>query len=111
MRTKNSRPHDEDEAAWLADVKRVPCVFCNARPPVEGHHPKQGLHFLAIAACDTCHDARVWRIGGITEQEASNETVRRVIRYRAGLQIHSAPRRSAKPSPCARPDKIIPRTA
>jgi len=111
MRTKNARAIDPDEAAWLADVKRVPCVFCDAAPPVEAHHPRQGLHFEAIAACDPCHDARVWRIGGMTEQEASNETTRRVIRLRAGKPILPAPSLRKRPNRALSSSKIIPRAA
>ena len=85
MRSKNARPIDADEAAWLADVKSVPCVFCDKPPPVEGHHVKQGRHYCAVAACKACHDARVWHVGKMTEFDAINETVRRVVRLRAGV--------------------------
>jgi len=92
VRTKNARNIDADEAAWLADVKSVPCVFCEANPPGEAHHWKQGRHFIAIAACKKCHDARVWRIGKMSEQDAANETVRRVVRLRAGKAQMVAPK-------------------
>lgn len=105
MRSKNSKPIDDDEAEWLADVKSVPCVFCDAMPPVEAHHPKQGLHFGTVAACKPCHDARVWRIGGMTEQEAANETTRRVVRMRAGKRILIREPRAW----CPPVSKIVPR--
>lgn len=106
MRTKNARAIDADEAAWLADVKSVSCVFCDAPPPVEAHHWYQGHHFLAIAACHACHDARVWRVGGMTQQEAANETVRRVVRFRAGKLIRTAPALRKRPAPSS---KVLPR--
>lgn len=106
MRTKNARAIDDDEAAWLADVKRVPCVFCDTDPPVEGHHWYQGHHFIAIAARDPCHDGRAWNVGGMTEHEAANETVRRVVRLRAGKPIFPAPALRKHPAPSS---KILPR--
>ena len=106
MRTRNARAIDADEAAWLADVKSVPCVFCDAPPPVEGHHWFQGHHFIAIAACHACHDARVWNIGRMTEHEAANETARRVVRLRAGKAIITAPSLRKRHAPSS---KILPR--
>lgn len=115
MRTKNARPLDDDEAAWIADVKSVPCVFCDAPAPVEAHHVWQGHHFVTVAACHACHEARVWNLGGMTEHEAVNETTRRVVRFRAGKPINPAPRLRtqqrprAKRSALAPSSKILPR--
>lgn len=115
MRSRNSRPHDDTESQWLADVHHVFCVFCNDATggPVEAHHPTgcQGLHFLTCAACKRCHDGHVWRIGGITEVEAANETVRRVLLLRAGTPYIPQPseplRRSRERKRGS--DKIVPR--
>ncbi len=95
MRTKNSRAIDCDEAAYMADVKRCPCVICNAPPPVQCHHPEQGLHFCGIAVCPDCHggpgypngwhgDKSRWRAAKMTEMRAINETRRRVELLREG---------------------------
>jgi hypothetical protein len=91
MRTKNARAIDADEAAWLADVKSVPCVFSDKPPPGEAHHVKQGRHFCTVATSPECHAARVWRLGKMTELDAVNETIRRVVRLRAGKQQQAAP--------------------
>ena len=113
MRTKNARPIDALESAWLADVKSVPCVFCDDMPPVEAHHPRgcQGLHMMAIAACPSCHNARVWTFVSITEMEATNETIRRVLMLRAGTPYLPQPaeplRRSRERKRGS--DKILPR--
>lgn len=113
MRSKNSRRIDTLEAEWLADVKCVYCVFCDGTNECEGHHPTgcQGLHFLACAACKRCHDGHVWRIGGISEVEAANETVRRVLLLRAGTPYIPQPseplRRSRERKRGS--DKIVPR--
>lgn len=113
MRTRNSRPIDALESEWLADVKSVPCVFTDAPPPCEAHHPQgcQGLHFMAIAASKEAHDGHVWRLGAMTEQEATNETIRRVLLLRAGTPYIPQPteplRRSRERKRGS--DKILPR--
>ena len=55
MRTKNANPIKADESAHLARVKSVACVLCEHEPPVTAHHPIQGLHWVAVAVCDHCH--------------------------------------------------------
>ncbi len=107
MRTLNSRAIDDDELAWLRDVKSVLCAFCNASAPTEGHHAWQGLHFMTISACHDCHDARVWNIGGMTEAEAVNETIRRVLALRAGKPVIVDHKPMARRSPTARPEKVL----
>ena len=84
MRSLNSKPIDALESAFMADVKRCRCVFCNGAPPVEAHHVKQGRHFCTVAACKRCHDAKAWRIGHPNEFDAINETARRVEQIRSG---------------------------
>lgn len=117
MRTKNARNIDALESAHLADVKSCACVFCDASPPVEAHHPKQGRHYLAISACPQCHAARAWRIGKPNEIDAINETLRRVACLRAGQQQQPAPElrkpRTFKHQERAAPanSKILPRRA
>ncbi len=114
MRSKNSKPHDALESAWLADVKLCACVFCNAPAPVEAHHVKQGRHFCTVSACKPCHDSKAWKIGHPNEFDAVNETIRRVETLRnSGTAIH--PRRNLisvpapKKSSTSRPSKIIDR--
>lgn len=113
MRSKNSAPIDALESAFMADVKRCRCVFCNSAPPVEAHHVKQGRHFCTVAACKPCHDAKAWRIGHPNEFDAMNETRRRVEELRAGVTTLGTARRSApkpvKSSTYQRSAKIHPR--
>lgn len=91
MRTKNARAITEAEAEHLALVKSVPCVFCNSPAPVEAHHPRQGCHFMTVAACKRCHDAHAWRVGHPNEIDAINETLRRVDALRSGRSIATTP--------------------
>lgn len=55
MRTKNAARITAHESEHLAKVKRCHCVMCDAPPPVSAHHPIQGLHLVAVAACQYCH--------------------------------------------------------
>lgn len=109
MRSKNSKPIDAREAAYLADVKQVGCVFCNRMVPTEAHHPTgcQGLHFNAISACDGCHNARVWNFGAMNELQAMNETRRRVDEFRETGVVTIRPHHSRQHS-ARTPSKIIP---
>lgn len=109
VRSTNSLPHSDDEAEWLADVKRCTCVFCDAPAPSEAHHPKQGRHFLCIATCHACHDARVWNTVGMSEQDATNETIRRVVALRAGKPQPVSVQLRARQKSTRTPTKIVPR--
>jgi hypothetical protein len=118
MKTKNARALDEIESAYLADVKRVPCVICNAPAPSEAHHPEQGLHLCGIACCDDCHtgphgwhgDKSRWRAAKMTPMRAINETRRRVDLLRAGraMPAQVAPR-MRRPATKPTADGAIPR--
>lgn len=90
MRTKNAARITAAEAAHMAKVKMAGCVICNAGPPNEAHHPRQGLHFCTIAVCTDCHtgtggwhrNKTMWRIAKMDELSALNETLRRVEQMR-----------------------------
>ncbi len=105
MRSKNSKPIDALESAYLRDVKCVACVVCDAPPFGEAHHPEQGLHYLACAVCPDCHggpghphgwhgDKSRWRAAKMTEMKAINLTRRRVEELRAGVTTFGTERRS-----------------
>lgn len=55
MRTKNAKPISSCQSEHMANVKRCACVLCDQPPPVSAHHPIQGLHWVAVAVCDHCH--------------------------------------------------------
>jgi hypothetical protein len=94
----------------LAVVKMMPCVFCDSPPPNEAHHPYQGLHYLTVAACKSCHSNRVWRLGGITEAEAINETLRRMDNCEQGIPVLAGPHPYNRQKSTRTPTKIIPRS-
>lgn len=91
MRTKNAKPITRAESAHMARVKLCACVLCDAGPPSEAHHIRQGDHFTTVALCQSCHRASGgvhgdqtmlrlrFRVGGKDgELAALNETLRRV---------------------------------
>ena len=87
MRSKNSRPLDSLDEAWLTLVKLCPCSVCAAPGPSYAHHTKQGNHHSVAALCWECHqgpmgihgDQRLWKIHKVTENDAINITVRNVF--------------------------------
>lgn len=87
MRAKNSARITPAESAHMARVKSVACVVCDAPPPSEAHHIRQGDHMTTVALCVDCHRGSVngwhgqktmWRVMKMDELDALNETLRRV---------------------------------
>jgi hypothetical protein len=75
------------ERAYLSRVKELPCSVCDASPPSEAHHYKQGLQYTCIALCEDCHrgsfagihgQKRAWILRKMTELEALNITIERL---------------------------------
>lgn len=88
MRSKNSKSHSKAESAHLQAVKGLACVICNAPPPSDAHHIKQGNHFTCVALCKDCHQGsfngihgqkRMWNVMKMDENDALNETIRRIV--------------------------------
>lgn len=87
MRTKNAKRISPAESAHMGKVKESGCAVCGAGGVVEAHHTKQGNHFTTIGLCDACHrgpmgihgDKTMWRIHKMDENDALNETLRRVL--------------------------------
>lgn len=76
------------ERAHLARVKALPCSLCDAPGPSEAHHVEQGLQYTCIALCPDCHrgpvlglhgQRRMWSIKKMTELDALNITLRRLM--------------------------------
>lgn len=78
--------------AHLAAVKELPCSVCDAPPPSEAHHTKQGNQWTCIALCAYCHrgpvmglhgQRRAWAIRKMDENDALNITIQRLKESRA----------------------------
>jgi len=79
--TKRERIH-------LARVKELPCSVCDAAPPSEAHHYKQGLQYTCIALCVECHrgptlgihgQKRGWLVRKMDELDALDVTLSRLL--------------------------------
>lgn len=76
------------ERAHLARVKEQDCSVCDAPGPSEAHHIEQGLQYTAVALCSSCHrgpvmglhgQRRMWAIKKMTELNALNKTIERLM--------------------------------
>lgn len=77
------------ERLHVARVKALPCSVCDAPPPSDAHHIRQGLHYTCVALCKECHQgsfngihgqARMWAVHKMDELRALNVTVERLSR-------------------------------
>lgn len=67
-------------------LAEMDCVICGAPGPSEVHEPEQGLWFVSMPLCASCHrgsdgwhGTRLrWRLRKMDELKAINETYRRL---------------------------------
>ena len=73
----------------LAKVKELGCSVCDAPPPSEAHHIKQGSQYTCVALCEDCHRGSrnglhgqrfMWKIKKMDELDALNVTLSRLFR-------------------------------
>lgn len=78
------------EKKYIDLVKRLPCSVCDAQGGCEAHEPKQGLWFISIALCSSCHRDPVnglhgqkvmWKIKKMDEWDALAVTIRQVVYF------------------------------
>lgn len=87
MRSKNSQSLTLAETDHIERVKMLPCSVCNALPPSEAHHIKQGQHFTVVSLCRDCHrggngwhgDKTMFRIHKMDEIDSLAVTIRRLM--------------------------------
>lgn len=79
---------NDKERVHIAAVKELPCSVCDQPGPSEAHHVKQGLQYVCIALCESCHrgalmglhgQRRMWAIKKMDELAALDVTVRRLL--------------------------------
>ena len=71
------------EKAHLSEVKRLPCSVCDAPPPSDAHHIKQGLQYTCVALCKDCHQGpcglhgnrTLWKVYKREELDVLAETI------------------------------------
>ena len=78
----------DKEREHLAAVKELPCSVCDHPGPSEAHHIEQRQQYTAVALCESCHrgslmglhgQRRMWAIKKMSELDALNVTVRRLL--------------------------------
>lgn len=75
------------ERLHLARVKELPCSLCDAPPPSEAHHLRQGSQHTCVALCADCHRGvngwhqtkAYWRIKKMDELDVLEITIRRLL--------------------------------
>jgi hypothetical protein len=78
---------NDKQRKYLARVKELPCSVCDAPGPSEAHHLEQKLQYTCVALCPSCHrgqlgwhgDKTMWRIKKMSELDALNTTIERLI--------------------------------
>ena len=83
------------ERQHLANVKALACSVCDAPPPSEAHHVKQGRQYTCVALCPDCHrkgapphlaplgwhgQRRAWAVRKMDELDALGKTIMRLDR-------------------------------
>lgn len=76
------------EREHLAAVKELDCSVCDQPGPSEAHHIEQRQQYTCVALCESCHrgplmglhgQRRMWAIKKMSELDALNVTVRRLM--------------------------------
>lgn len=86
MKSKNKPRQTAHEALHAETVAAMDCVVCDASGPSEVHEPEQGLWFISLPLCPSCHrgpegwhGTRLrWKLRGISELQAINRTIQRM---------------------------------
>lgn len=87
MNSKNKKAMTASERRHVERVKSLACVLCGVAGPSEAHEIEQGQWFLSVALCADCHrgsrngihgEKVMWRTLKMTENDALNETLRRL---------------------------------
>jgi len=87
MNSKNKKSMTAAERRHVQRVKELPCSVCDVSGPSEAHEIKQGLWYLSIALCPSCHrgpiegihgNKTMWRIMKLDELDALAITIQRL---------------------------------
>jgi len=87
MWSKNKKAMTKAERHHVSKIKEMDCVLCDSPGPSEAHEIDQGLWFISIPLCPSCHrdgifglhgQKRMWAIKKMTELDALNLTIQRL---------------------------------
>lgn len=95
MQSKNKPAQTAAEREHVERVKLLPCSVCSAgggySAPSEAHEIEQGMWWLSIALCESCHrgpllglhgQRRAWALRKMSELDALAVTIRRLMTER-----------------------------
>ena len=84
----NSKNLTKADKKHFMSVKELSCGVCDAPPPSDAHHIKQGLHLTCIPLCKDCHQgsfnglhgqARMWSVMKKDELSVLNDTIKKLF--------------------------------
>lgn len=87
MWSKNKLAMTASEHEHVARIKGMACACCGTPGPCDAHEIAQGLWWVSIPLCTSCHtgpqgwhgDKSHWRVRKLDELKALNETVRKLM--------------------------------
>jgi len=87
MQSKGKRAMTAGEREHVTWIKGMPCACCGADGPSEAHEIEQGLWYLSIPLCPSCHRGPLGLHGTkahltvrkLTELKMLNETYRMLV--------------------------------
>lgn len=88
MQSKNKPAQTKAEREHVARVKAMPCAVCSEPGPSEAHEIEQGLWWLSVPLCPSCHRSefnglhgqkRMWAVMKQTELTALNQTLAQLL--------------------------------
>ncbi len=87
VKSKNKPSMTVAEREHVDKLAQLDCIICGAAG-VEVHEPEQGLWFISMPLCPTCHrhpvygwhgERRNWKARKMDELDAINATIRRLM--------------------------------
>lgn len=88
MQSKNKAQPTAAESEHIVRVKEMACAVCEEPGPSECHEIEQGMWWLSIPLCQSCHrgpllglhgQRRAWAVRRMSEMDALAGTIRRLM--------------------------------
>ena len=88
MQSSNKRAMTSAERGHVARIKSMDCCVCGAHGPSDAHEIEQGLWWVSLPLCSSCHtgpqgwhgDKSHWRVRKLDELKVLNETLRKLLK-------------------------------
>lgn len=88
MQSKNKRAPTSAERDHIVRIKEMACAVCEEPGPSDCHEIEQGMWWLSIPLCQSCHTGpllglhgqrRAWTVRKMGEMDALSLTVQRLL--------------------------------